>query len=258
MRSSARLAWQRTRDLDYVAGQFRWGSFDYLGESNDWPSRFANFGVIDICGFPKDHFYLYKSMWTEEPMVHILPHWTHPGKEGVEIPVVVYTNCDEVEFFLNGKSLGIQKYADEQLVWNVVYQPGVIVAVAKRNGKIVAETQHITAKNAKRIKLSVDKTRIKANRSDVVHVSADIRDDKGIFCPMANNILEFKVSGPAKIIGIDNGDPLDLSAYKTNIRRAFRGKVMLLVQSTGEAGEITIEANAEGLAKSMITIESIK
>ncbi len=256
VRSSARMAWQRTRDLDYVMGQFRWGSFDYLGESNDWPSRFAGFGVIDICGFPKDHFYLYQSMWTDKPMVHILPHWTHPGKEGVKIPVVVYTNCDEVELFLNGKSLGTQKYEDEQLVWMVPYVTGTIKATAKKDGKIVAEDEQTTAGVPAKIKLSGDKTKISATRTDVVFIAADITDENGTFCPNADDVIEFNVSGPAKIIGIDNGDPIDLSAYKTNIRRAFRGKVMFWVQSTDESGDIIITAKSGNLFSSEIVIHS--
>lgn len=257
VRSSARKAWQRTRDLDYVAGQFRWGSFDYLGETNDWPSRFGNFGVIDICGFPKDHFYLYQSMWTDKPMVHILPHWTSPGKEGVKIPVVVYTNCDEVELFLNGKSLGSKKYHDEQLVWIVPYEPGIIKALAKKAGKYVAGDKQVTAGDASKVRLVSDKVQISANRTDVVHVSANITDEKGILCPRAYNALEFEITGPAKIIGIDNGDPLDLSGYKSNVSRAFRGKVMMLLQSTDEEGEITVKTKSEGLEIGTVKINSV-
>ncbi len=257
VRSSARKAWQRTRDLDFVMGQFRWGSFDYLGESNDWPSRFANFGVIDICGFPKDHFYLYQSMWTDQPMVHILPNWTHPGKEGVKIPVVAYTNCDEVELFLNEKSLGNQKYEDEQLVWMVPYESGTIKAVARKEGKVVAYDSQTTAGKAAKIILTPDKTEISANRSGVVHMAVDITDEQGVFCPYAENVVEFEVSGPAKIIGVDNGDPIDLSDYKTNVRRAFRGKVMLLIQTTDQSGTISVTAKSGDLMAAEIQIQSI-
>lgn len=256
VRTSARVAWQRTRDLDYVMGQFRWGSFDYLGETNNWPSRFANFGVIDICGFPKDHFYLYQSMWTDQPMVHILPHWTHPGKEGMKIPVVVYTNCDEVELFLNGKSLGSQKYNDEQLLWMVPYEAGEIIAVAKRKGEIVAENGHKTAGNTSKIILTPDKTQIVANRTEVVHITVEITDDQDVFCPNAEKMLEFEINGPAKIIGVDNGDPIDLSDYKANKRRTFRGKVMLLIQATGQAGVIEVIAKSDNLNPANIKITS--
>ncbi len=254
VRISARKAWQRTRDLNFVMGQFRWGSFDYLGESNDWPGRFANFGVIDDCGFPKDHFYLYQSMWTEEPMVHILPHWTHPGKDNVKIPVVVYTNGDEVELFLNDQSLGKQQYHDQQLVWVVPYTPGTIKAIAVKEGKVVAEDIQTTAGEPANIRLIPDKNEILANRTDVVHISAEITDGKDVCCPYAENVVEFTITGPAKIIGVDNGDPLDLSDYKTNIRKAFRGKVMLFIQSSGEKGIISIKAGSENLVSSEIHI----
>ncbi len=255
VRSSARKAWQRTRDLDFVMGQFRWGNFDYLGETNDWPSRFANFGVIDICGFPKDHFFLYQSMWTDKPMVHVLPHWTHPGKEGVKIPVVVYTNCDEVELFLNGKSLGTQKYEDEQLVWMVPYTPGTIKAVVKRDGKVVAEKEQTTAGNTMGIKLSADKKTVRANRTDVVFISAEITDKNGTSCPMADNEISFDLEGPARIIGIDNGDPIDLSKYKTNQRRAFRGKVMLIVQANQSTGTVSIRAHSKAIESNVLKIK---
>lgn len=255
VRSSARKAWQRTRDLDYVMGQFRWGSFDYLGETNDWPSRFGNFGIIDICGFPKDHYFLYKSMWTNEPMVHILPHWSLAGKEGLEIPVVVYTNCENVELFLNDKSLGEKDYHDEQLVWNVQYKPGVLKAIARNSNIPVATHQHITSGIPSVLDVTSDKQIIRANRTDVVHVEVNIRDDEENFCPLADNVIEFSVSGPVRIIGIDNGDPLDLSNYKTNIRKAFRGKVMLWVQSNGETGTAIIEAKANNIKADQIEIK---
>jgi len=254
VRSSARKAWQRTRDLDYMMGQFRWGSFDYLGESNDWPSRFANFGVIDICGFPKDHFYLYQSMWTTEPMVHILPHWTHPGKEGLEIPVVIYTNCDEAELFLNGTSLGAKKYEDEQLVWRVPYQSGTIYAIARKNGEIVAECCQNTAGKPSKVRLSADRTAIAANRTDVVHVCVDVTDNNDILCPLAAEEIEFGVIGGARIIGVDNGDPLDLSSYKTNSRRTFRGKCMLWIQSDGRPGKIVVTARSKRLHEAQFVV----
>ncbi len=254
VRSSARMAWQRTRDLPYVMGQFRWGSFDYLGETNKWPSRFANFGIIDICGFPKDHYYLYQSMWDDKPMVHLLPHWTHPGKEGVKIPVVAYTNCDEVELFLNGKFIGKQKYKDEQLVWMVPYEKGTIKAIAKNGGKIVAQHSHTTSGKPAKARLNPDKVIINANKTDVVHLAVDIVDENGVFCPKANNVVTFEINGPGKIIGIDNGDPLDLSFYKTNTRRAFRGKIMVLVQAGDAKGEINIKAISEGLQGQVLSI----
>lgn len=254
VRATVRKTWQRVRDIPYVIGQFRWGSFDYLGETNNWPSRFGNFGVIDICGFPKDHFYLYKSLWTDQPMVHILPHWTHPGKENVKIPVVAYTNCDEVELFLNGNSLGKQKYKDEQLVWYVPYVPGKIEAIAYNNKRVVAKDVKQTANSPAKFKLTPDKKEISANGSDVVHISVEVTDKNEILCPNAENEVVFNVSGPAKIIGVDNGDPVDLSLYKTNKRKAFKGKVMLLIQSTMETGQIIVSAQSKTLESQNIKL----
>jgi len=258
VRATARKTWQRVRDLSYVIGQFRWGSFDYLGETNNWPSRFGNFGVIDICGFPKDHFYLYQSLWTEEPMVHILPHWTHNVKEGTEIPVVVYTNCMEVELFLNGKSLGSQEYNDEQLVWYVPYEPGRLEARAKTDDQIVATKINETAGDPHAVKLASDREKITANNRDVVHVSIEIVDENGIFCPDADLPVEFEITGPAKIIGVDNGDPIDLSSYKSKKRRTFHGKAMLLVQAKNEPGEIVIKARVDNLKGDAIVLNSIE
>lgn len=254
VRANVRKTWQRVQDLPYVIGMFRWGSFDYLGETNDWPSRFGNFGVIDISGIPKDHFYLYQSLWTEKPMVHILPHWTHPGKEGVEIPVVAYTNCDEVELFLNGHSLGTRQYQGEQLVWHVPYEKGKIEAVGRKGGKEAARSGHITAGEPYGIKLHADKEKIRSNGTGVIHVTVEIIDRKGNLCPLADLPITFELKGPAKIIGTDNGDPLDLSSYKTNNRRTFRGKAMLLLQAGEEEGEVIVTGHSEGLESGNVVI----
>lgn len=127
VRISARKSWQRTCSFPWLMGEFRWGSFDYLGEA-EWPQRCGNFGIIDIAAIPKDAYFLYQSLWTDKPMVHLLPHWTHPGKEGKTIPVVIYTNCDAVELFINNVSLGSKPYTGEQLIWLVPYSPGKIEA----------------------------------------------------------------------------------------------------------------------------------
>ncbi|WP_369048712.1 glycoside hydrolase family 2 TIM barrel-domain containing protein [Tenacibaculum sp. UWU-22] len=258
VRSSLRKAWQRTRDFDYVMGQFRWTGFDYLGETNYWPSRMANFGVIDIAGFPKDSYYLLQSLWTSKPMVHILPHWNHEGKEGVKIPVVVYTNCDEVTLFLNGKSLGKQTYKDEQLVWQVPYKKGVIKAVAYKNGKAVAETEIKTAEKPAKIKVTTDKKTVRANGEDVIHFEIDITDENGVFVPYAENLITVNLKGKAKIIGTDNGDPIDVSDYKTNQRKAFRGKALFIIQTSKEdSGTIEATFSSKGLESTTATIEVV-
>ncbi len=256
VRANARKTWQRVKKLPYVIGQFRWGSFDYLGETNNWPSRCANFGVIDVAGIPKDHFHLYRSLWTEDPMVHILPHWTHPGKEGVKIPVVIYTNCDKVELLLNGNSLGTKEYQGEQLVWMVPYEAGTLKAKAYVDGQLVAEKSQTTSGNPSKINFVPDKTSIKANRTDVVHVMVEIVDENNIHCPDANLPLNFQLKGPGKILGVDNGDPIDLSDYKSNTRRTFHGKAMILIQAGNESGTIVLEAASPDLESSALEIIS--
>ncbi|MEL7001340.1 MAG: glycoside hydrolase family 2 TIM barrel-domain containing protein [Bacteroidota bacterium] len=257
VRLSARDSWKRTDSLSYVSGEFRWTGFDYLGESNlGWPARFFNFGILDLCGFPKDTYYFYKSQWTEELMVHVLPHWTWSGKEGVSIPVWVYSNADSVELFLNDSSLGTKSMAGKMnLEWIVPYQPGKLQAKAYRGGNMVSQTHH-TAGPSAGIELTSDKVTLKANGTSVAHITVRILDDTGHFVPGANDSINFKVEGPAKIIGVENGDPLDHAPHKVNYRKAFNGMCLLMIQTTGESGPITILANRKGLKSTTITIAS--
>lgn len=249
VRTSARKAWQKVEELDYLMGQFRWTGFDYLGETNQWPSRFANFGVIDIANLPKDTYYLYQSLWTEEPMVHILPHWTHPGKEGVEIPVVVYTNTDWVELFLNDVSLGKQEYKGEQLKWMVPYTPGKISAKAYQNEQLVAENSYSSASGEKGLQVTADKTQLSAETRENALVFIDLVDDKGSLFPLADDYITVTVSGAGKLRGLDNGDPLDLTPYTSNSKRAFRGKLVAFIEADVE-GPITISIKSkQGLEK---------
>lgn len=252
-KTTIRRMWQLTTRHDYFIGMFRWGGFDYLGESR-WPSRFSN-GVIDIAGFPKDGYYLYKSLWTGDPMVHVLPHWTHPGKEGVEIPVMVYTNCDQVELFIGKKSLGKKKYQGEDLVWLVPYKKGTVKAIGYRNGKAVASDFQTTASEPAKIGAKCYENEIRANGTDVIHVEVTIQDENGVMVPKATNMVNFEVSGPVKIIGVDNGDPVDLSPYKVNHRRAFRGKCLAILQSTGEQGTATIKITSDNLQPTTISVK---
>lgn len=260
VRINARDSWRRTDSLDYMAGEFRWTGFDYLGEAiKGWPARFWSHGIIDVCGFPKDHFYFYQSQWTEKPMVHILPHWTWPGKEGMVIPVWTYSNAEEVELFLNGESLGAKSNKGQMnLSWDVPYNPGTLKAIAKTDGKIVAEKMIETASLPAKIEVLVDKTTLKANGESCAHLEVNILDEKGRFVPNAHNLVQFKISGPAINIGVDNGDPLDLESTKLNQRKTFNGKCLMILQSQKEAGEITVELSSEGLETSVVELKSIK
>ncbi len=259
VRISARDSWRRTDSLKYVAGEFRWTGFDYLGEAiKGWPSRFWNFGIIDLCGFPKDHYYLYQSQWTTEPMVHILPHWTWPGKEGVIIPVWTYSNAEEVELLFNGESLGKKSNNGKMnLSWDVPYAPGTLKAIATSKGNVVAEQTVSTTSEPSGIEIIADKRFLKADGESCVHLEINVLDANGNFVPNANNLIEFEISGPVKNIGVDNGDPLDLASTKIDQRKVFNGKCLLILQSQGASGEIIVEATSEGLDSEKIVIKAL-
>jgi len=258
VRIGARDSWRRTRDFPFMCGEFRWTGFDYLGETMfGWPAKFWNFGIIDMCGFPKDTYFFYQSQWTEEPMVHLLPHWNWKGKEGINIPIVAYSNCESVELFINGKSLGEKEMGDKMdLVWKVPYEPGILVVKGKREGKTVCEKEVVTAGNPARIRLLADRKTMKADRQEVVHVEVNIEDKENNFVPDASNRLHFKVEGEAEIIAVDNGDPLNEESYGSSTRKAFNGKCLVILKSTGRAGEITLYAESEGLEGEEVTILS--
>lgn len=254
---SCRDQWMQVRDNDFMIGQFIWTAFDYLGESWGWPARTNNFGIVDMADFPKDHYYLYQSMWSDKPMVHILPHWTHPGKEGVEIPVVAYTNGDEVELFIGKKSLG-RKPMDKdvlQIVWNVPYEPGTLTAVAYKDGARIASQSVTTSGSPCRIALNASRNKANTNRRDVIYLSVDILDKDGNLVPYADNKVTFDIEGPFTLLGVENGDILDMSPAKSNISKAFMGKTLLVLQTTAKSGKIKVIAKSEGLKSASCAIE---
>jgi beta-galactosidase len=260
VRISAIDSWRRTRDLPYMCGEFRWTGFDYIGECYGWPCKSWNFGIIDLCGFPKDTFYLCQSEWTDKPMVHLLPHWTWPGLEGKAIPVIGYTNCDRVELFFNDQSLGAQDRDRDamQLRWDVPYEPGTLRAVGYVGDQAVATCEHHTAGEPASLELGVAEQTIRADRTGIAHVEVAVVDEQGCFVPHAGPMVTFTVTGPGKLIGLENGDPLDTSNYKLNNRRAFHGRMLAIVQAGDEAGTITITARAKGLGETSCQVVAAK
>jgi len=255
VRINCRDSWAATRASDYLAGEFRWSGFDYLGESTRWPCRCWNFGILDLCGFPKDAYYFYQSQWTDEPMVHVLPHWTWPGKEGVEIPVVAYSNCEQVELLLNGRSLGTRSMAGAMdATWLVPYQAGTLKAVARSAGRPVAEKQWTTAGPPAAVRLTPDRKAIAADGRDVVHIATEIIDAAGNMVPHAANRVDFSVSGPGRLVAVDNGDPIDHGSVQAHSRKAFFGLCLAIIQSTGQAGAIHIAAGSDALRADELTI----
>ena len=260
VRISARDSWRLTRDLPFVAGEYRWTGFDYLGESGGWPRVIGNFGIIDICNFPKDTYFFYQSQWTERPMVHVLPHWTWPGKEGTVIPVWAYTNCDSVELSLNGKTLGTRTFttgSDMHLSWDVPYQPGELKVVAKTDGQVVCTTVTLTAGSPARVVLAADQDTLVAGRPDLSYVTIKIVDKHGHFNATAEIPVTLELQGPGRILGIGNGDPLNSEGYQGQSIKSFNGLCLAIIGSTDEPGDIVLAVKSEGLASGTVTLRSV-
>lgn len=256
-------------DCEYMLGEFVWTGFDYLGEPTpyrtEWPSRSSYFGIIDLCGIPKDRYYLYQSHWSDKQVLHLLPHWNWEGREGEITPVHCYTSFDKVELFLNGKSLGVkEKNPDEvfgryRLIWdNVKYEPGTLKVVAYDQEGSPAMTEEVkTAGKPAALELKPDRETIAADGDDLCYVKVSIVDKEGNLCPRADNLINFFVDGPAEIVGVGNGDQTSLESFQANYRQAFNGKCMLILRSwKDQPGEIKVKAKSEGLADAEIVIGS--
>jgi len=273
--------------LPQVLGEFVWTGFDYIGEPTpyfgsrgntaDWPARSSYFGMVDLAGFPKDRYYLYQSQWTQKPMVHLLPHWNWAGREGQNIPVMAYSNAEEVELFLNGESLGRKKRFSDlwempvgqnvsadgkfltryRRIWQVPYQPGVLKAVAYQDGKQVAVEQVATAGPPAKLRLTPDRTAIHADGDDLSFITVRVEDKDGNLCPLADNLVHFEVGGAGTIRAVDNGNAASEEPFQAGHRKAFNGLALLIVQSkAGLAGRIRVTARAEGLAAGVAEVAS--
>ena len=293
--------WAYPPDIEFEAleaspnnlGEFIWTGFDYLGEptpyggkdnstngywNGDWPARSSYFGAVDLCGIPKDRFYLYQSQWTTTPMVHLLPHWNWEGKEGEIIPVLSYTNAEEVELFVNGESFGRKRKGIDKtpipinfidweggrykgtymspyrLMWEVPYQPGTLKVVAYNDGKVVSQKSINTASKPAKIELIPDRSELSADGEDISFITVRIVDEYGNVCPTADNLVEFSISGAGSIAAVGNGDPATTAPFQANQRKAFNGLCMLMVKSTEKGGSIAIEAKSEGLEMESLTL----
>ncbi len=253
----------------FVAGEFVWTGFDYLGEPTpfDKEARSSYFGIVDLCGIPKDRYYLYRSYWRPDTTtIHILPHWNWPDRIGQKVPAYVYTNGDSAELFLNGKSLGkktklspdaridLQKdpyYAvldKYRLRWlDVVYEPGELKAVAYKQGKKIGEAIMRTADKPAAIRLTPDRTKLSAAEPDLSYILVEAVDAKGNLCPLADNMIHFDIRGSGKIAGVGNGNPMSFEPFQADYRKLFYGKAMLIIRTEDNGGDIHITAKADGL-----------
>jgi len=293
--------WAYPPDIEFEAlektpenlGEFIWTGFDYLGEptpyggkdnstngywNGDWPARSSYFGAVDLCGLPKDRFYLYQSQWTTAPMVHVLPHWNWEGKEGEIIPVVAYTNAEEVELFVNGKSLGRKRKGIDKmpipinfidweggrykgthmspfrLMWEVPYQPGSLKVVAYNDGVAVAEKRINTAGKPAKIELIPDREVLESDGQDISFITVRITDKYGNICPNADHLVDFSVSDLGIIAAVGNGDPASTAPFQSNQRKAFNGLCMLMVKTTKETGTIDVHATSDALQTASVSL----
>jgi beta-galactosidase len=258
--SRAETWWKLAAVNDYWLGGYVWTGFDYRGEPTPykWPNISSHFGILDICGFPKNIYYYYKSWWTNEDILHISPHWNWQDKIGQPIDVWVNTNADDVELFLNGKSLGKKVMPkNSHLQWDVNYEPGVLEAVAYKNGKKLTSKVE-TTNHATKVIAVADKTSILADGKDGVVVNISIVDEKGREVPDANNMVHFSISGDAKIIGVGNGDPSSHEADKCVDgawqRSTFNGKCQVILQGGKTVGDIKLHVKSNGLTSTLVTI----
>jgi beta-galactosidase len=265
----AEQLWKFIAVRPFVIGDFMWTGVDYLGEAR-WPAKGAYSGVIDRSDVCKDSYYFYKSQWTSGPVLHLLPHWNWPGREGQVIPVLAYTNCDTVELFLNGKSYGVKslefprqgnsqawnKYdrpfvrtntADLHLSWDVTYAPGVLKAIGYKNGQMVAEDSIVTAGPPSALRLTVDTNDLYADGQQIALVHVEVLDAQGSIVPTAGNALYFNIEGNARLIGTDNGNPADDHFFGSDRCTAFNGRAYAVVRIGLYPGPITIGVYGDGL-----------
>lgn len=256
--ASAPDMWRYWKSRPFVAGVFVWTGFDYRGEPlpYNWPCVNSNFGVMDICGFPKDSYYYYQAWWTDSPVLHLFPHWNWPGREGELVDVCCYGNCDDVELLLNGKSQGrMRMERDSLLEWKVPYEPGRLEAKGFVGGKETTSSVRETTGDAQAIRLSTDKLYLRADGVDVAVINLSLIDATDRFVPTANNDVVFEVTGDARILGVANGDPSFHGPEKTNRCSVFNGHCQLLVQTGFNPGVLIVRATALGVSQEEIAIQ---
>jgi len=264
---TAETWWSFFADRPWLAGGFVWTGFDYRGEPTPykWPCINSHFGILDVCGFPKDNYYYYQSWWTTNVVLHLLPHWNWPGKEGQEIRVDALSNCEEVELFLNGESLGKQAMKrNSKLSWKVKYTPGTVSAQGFNGGKLAALMKVETTGDATQVRLSPRRKSVNADGEDVNEVIISATDAQGRLVPVAQNKIYFTIEGAGKILGVGNGDPSchepDTFAAEPGAqwsRSLFNGLAQVIVQSTKAAGEIRLTAAADGLKSATVSMPAV-
>jgi beta-galactosidase len=251
--------WKIIKQYDFLSGLFIWTGFDYLGEPTPypWPARSSYFGIIDLAGFPKDVYYMYQSEWTKKPVLHVFPHWNWPTGKMVDV-WAYYNNADEVELFLNNRSLGVRKKqpGDLHVQWRVTYEPGTLKAVSRKNGKIILTKTIQTAGEPANLELVADKKILHADEKDLAFITVRITDAKGQIVPDADNKLTFEITGEGYLAGADNGYEAGLESLKAISRKAYKGMCLAIVQAKDKAGAIRVTVHSPGLPSRTILLHS--
>jgi beta-galactosidase len=237
--------WKFYAAREWLAGGFAWTGFDYRGEPTPygWPSINSQFGIVDMCGFPKDNYFYYQAWWGPKPVLHLFPHWNWEEREGEPISVWVHSNLEEVELFLNGQSQGKKKVQPlTHMEWKLKYEPGVLEARGGKNGVVVLTEKRETTGAPEAIKLTADRNEINANGEDVAILRVEALDKEGRHVPTADSMIKFKISGEGKLLGVGNGDPNCQESDKEAKRSLFSGLAQVIVQANQVPGEITVEA----------------
>ena len=244
-----RDSWRLIKNNAYLTGMYIWTGFDYLGEPTPywWPARSSYFGIIDLAGFPKDVYYFYQSEWTDKDVLHLFPHWNwNPGQT---VDLWAFTNCDEVELFLNGNTMGRQSRGenDFNLVWRVPFEEGALLAVGYRNGTEIMRREIHTAGEPAALMLAPDRSDIRADGTDLSFITVTVVDENNNPVPHADNMVNFSVEGPGIIAGVDNGSQTSMEPFKADYRKAYNSKCLVVVKAGKEKGEIKLTASADGM-----------
>lgn len=242
-----------------VSGMYVWTGFDYLGEPTpyEWPARSSYFGILDLAGFPKDVYYLYQSVWTDKPVLHLFPHWNWTHGQTIDV-WAYYSQADEVELYLNGVSLGkkIKTGNELKIVWKVKYEAGTLKAVSRKNGETVLEqTIHTAGKPAKLVMVA-DRPQIHADGKDLSYVTVKVTDQEGNLIPDADHLISYKLSGEARLAGLDNGQPTSHESFKGSAHKVFNGLALAIIQSGNKASVVKLTATAPGLEPATLELNS--
>lgn len=249
--------WRHIVERPWLCGGIIWAGIDYLGETCGWPIVASQFGALDMCRFPKDPYYFFKQEWTNDPVLHIFPHWTWPDKEGENISVWCYTNSEEAELFLNGQSLGRKaRKSHSHIEWLVPYKPGILTVHGLNGGEIISSKKISTAGKPAKLLISADRYKIKADGEDLSFVTIDILDKNGELVPDADNEISIEVKGAGHLLGLCNGNPSSHAVSRLHLLKSFTGKLLAIIQSSGEAGEIKLNAKSENIISEEFIIKA--